>query len=62
MSMLRNYEVCFTVYTNDAKTIGDANLYGVRTIIAAQYPSQAEAMIKAQYGSRVQINSVMEVR
>ncbi len=61
MSMLRTFEVSFTVYFDDAKTQTDSNLSNLTTRIAAVMPQQAQAMIEAQYAGRVQIYSVVQV-
>lgn len=61
MSMLRNYEVSFTVYLDDAKTQTNSNLSSLTTRIAATNSFEAQAMIEAQYGGRVDVRSVIEV-
>jgi hypothetical protein len=61
MSILRTFEVSFTVYYDDAKTQTDSNLSFLTTRSAAPMPQQAQAMIEAQYAGRVQIYSVVQV-
>ena len=60
MSNLRQFEVSFTAYYDEAQTQTDTNLMDLRTRIAAENCFQAEAMIKAQYRF-VHIWSVFEV-
>ena len=59
-SMLRNFEVWFTVYEDDALTITNTNLSGLTTIVSAITYEQAEAMIRAQYSNRVNIHSIYQ--
>jgi hypothetical protein len=59
-SMLRNFEIYFTVYEDDALTITNSNLTGPTTVISAFMPQQAEAMVRAQYNNRVEIFSVVQ--
>ena len=59
-SMLRNFEVWFTVYEDDALTITNTNLSGLTTIVSAITYQQAEAMIRAQYSNRVNIHSIYQ--
>lgn len=47
--------------TDDAKTQTDSNLSFLKTRIDAIMSQQAQAMIEAQYGGRVQIYSVVQV-
>ena len=61
MSMLRTFEVSFTVYYDDAKTQTDSSLCSLTTRIDAVMSQQAEAMITAQYCGRVQIHSCYQV-
>jgi len=61
MSMLRTFEISFTVYYDDAKTQTDSNLSFLTTRIDAFMPQQAEAMISAQYGGRVHVYSCVRV-
>jgi hypothetical protein len=59
-SMLRNFDIYFTVYEDDAMTITNSNLTGLTTIVSAFMPQQAEAMIRAQYNNRAHIFSVVQ--
>jgi hypothetical protein len=50
MSMLRQFEVTFSVYTDSRKNVGIPNMVAVKTIVAAGSPSQACRIIESMHG------------
>jgi hypothetical protein len=53
--MSNQWRVGFTVYLNDAMTETQSDLTNLETVVTAFQPSQAEAMVRAQYNNRAHI-------
>ena len=59
--MTNKFEVCFTVWDDEDWRSGRSDLCQLTTTVECFMPQQAQAMIEAQYGRRVQIHSVRQL-
>ena len=59
--MNNKFEVCFTVWDDEEWRSTQSNLCQLTTVIECFMPQQAQAMIEAQYGRRVQVHYVRQV-
>ena len=50
MSMLRQFEVTFSVYIDSRKNVGVPNMVGIKTTVAAGSPSQACRIVESMHG------------
>lgn len=55
---MARYEVCFTFYEDATQSSYSSNTAQLTQIIDCFQPQQAQAMVEAQYGGRVQIHYV----
>lgn len=54
-TMTNRWRVGFTVYLNESQTETTSDLSNLETVVEAFMQSQAEAMVRAQYGGRAHI-------
>ncbi len=52
---MAQWRVGFTVYLNEEQTQTTSDLTNLEAVVEAFQPTQAEAMVRAQYGGRAHI-------